>query len=46
MADVVLRAMRRAGGEAPEDIRPFLPWNLSPEDRKELGAPRPSDDTS
>src|SRR4051812_22340058 len=35
-----------AGGEAPEDIRPFLPWNLSPEERKKLGAPCPGDDTS
>jgi transposase len=35
-----------AGGEAPEDIRQFLPWNLSPEDSKKLGAPCPGDDTS
>jgi transposase len=28
-----------AGGKAPEDIQPFLPWNLSDERRSELGAP-------
>jgi transposase len=28
-----------AGGKAPEDIQPFLPWNLSNERRSELGAP-------
>jgi transposase len=28
-----------AGGKVPEEIPPFLPWNLSPEQRKELGAP-------
>ena len=27
-----------AGGKVPEDIRPFLPWNLSPEQRNELRA--------
>jgi transposase len=26
-----------AGGKAPEDIQPFLPWNLSHERRAELG---------
>jgi len=26
-----------AGGRAPEDIQPFLPWNLSDERRMELG---------
>ena len=26
-----------AGGRAPEDIQPFLPWNLSDERRLELG---------
>jgi len=25
-----------AGGKAPEDIQPFLPWNLSPQKRGEL----------
>jgi transposase len=37
-----------AGGKAPEDIRPFLPWNLSNERRSELGAPitAPAADTS
>ena len=28
----------RAGGKVPEDIQPFLPWNLSPEKKRELGA--------
>ena len=28
-----------AGGKAPEDIQPFLPWNLSDERRSELAAP-------
>ena len=28
-----------AGGKAPADIQPFLPWNLSPERRAELGDP-------
>jgi transposase len=28
-----------AGGKAPEDIQPFLPWNLSDERRLALGAP-------
>jgi transposase len=26
-----------AGGKVPKDIQPFLPWNLSPERRAELG---------
>ena len=28
-----------AGGKAPEDIQPFLPWNFSDERRSELAAP-------
>jgi transposase len=28
-----------AGGKAPEAISPFLPWNLSPEQKNELGEP-------
>ena len=28
-----------AGGKVPEDIQPFLPWNLSEERKKELGEP-------
>jgi transposase len=28
-----------AGGKAPDDIQPFLPWNLSDESRVALGAP-------
>jgi transposase len=37
-----------AGGKVPEDIQPFLPWNLSQEDKKNLGEPDPTegDDTS
>ena len=26
-----------AGGKVPENIQPFLPWNLSEEKKKELG---------
>ena len=28
-----------AGGRVPEDIQPFLPWNLEAERKKELGEP-------
>ena len=37
-----------AGGKVPEDIQPSLPWNLSQEDKKNLGEPDPTegDDTS
>jgi transposase len=28
-----------AGGKAPKDIQPFLPWNLSDERRSAIGAP-------
>src|SRR5271168_4573388 len=28
-----------AGGKAPENIQPFLPWNLSEETKRELGEP-------
>jgi transposase len=34
-----LESCAAAGGKAPEDIQPFLPWNLSDERRSELGAP-------
>ena len=37
MADVVLRALRRAGGQVPAEIQPFLPWNLDAAKRNELG---------
>lgn len=30
-----LQACARAGGRAPEDVAAFMPWNLSPEKRKE-----------
>jgi transposase len=32
-----LESCAAAGGKAPEDIQPFLPWNLSDERRAELG---------
>jgi transposase len=32
-----LQSCAAAGGQAPTDIQPFLPWNLSPEKRTELG---------
>jgi transposase len=32
-----LESCAAAGGQAPADIAPFLPWNLSPEKRLELG---------
>jgi len=37
-----------AGGKVPEDIRPFLPWNLDAAKRSELGeaGPPERDDTS
>ena len=37
-----------AGGKVPEDIQPFLPWNLEAEKKKELGEPAvpKGDDTS
>jgi transposase len=34
-----LESCAAAGGKAPEDIQPFLPWNLSDEHRLALGAP-------
>jgi len=34
-----LESCAAAGGKAPEDIQPFLPWNLSEERRLALGAP-------
>jgi transposase len=33
-----LESCAAAGGKAPEDIQPFLPWNLSDERRLALGA--------
>jgi transposase len=32
-----LDSCAKAGGKAPADIQPFLPWNLSPEQRRALG---------
>jgi transposase len=32
-----LESCAAAGGKAPEDVEPFLPWNLSPERRAALG---------
>ena len=34
-----LESCAAAGGKAPENIQPFLPWNLSDERRTALGAP-------
>lgn len=34
-----LSACANNGGRAPEDIRPFLPWEMSEERRKRLGLP-------
>jgi transposase len=34
-----LESCAAAGGKAPEDIQPYLPWNLSDERRVALGAP-------
>jgi transposase len=34
-----LESCAAVGGKAPEDIQPFLPWNLSDERRLALGAP-------
>lgn len=31
-----LQSCAEAGGQAPPDIQPFLPWNLSPQKRAEL----------
>jgi transposase len=33
-----LESCAAAGGQTPSDIAPFLPWNLSPQKRAELGA--------
>jgi transposase len=41
-----LQSCAQTGGKAPETIATFLPWNLSPEDRKRLSAaPRRGADT-
>jgi len=40
-----LESCAAAGGKAPEDIQPFLPWNLSDERRVALGAPAPAPST-
>jgi transposase len=43
-----LQSCAEAGGQAPADITPFLPWNLSSEQRTSLAADQPpeSSDTS
>ena len=33
------RRCPEAGGKVPEDIQPFLPWNLEAEKKTELGEP-------
>jgi hypothetical protein len=41
-----LDSCAKEGGKAPADIKPFLPWNLSPEQRRAFGGkdtPRASD---
>jgi transposase len=40
-----LESCAAAGGKAPEDVQPFLPWNLSDERRVALGAPAPAPST-
>ncbi len=40
-----LESCAAAGGKAPEDVQPFLPWNLSAERRVALGAPAPAPST-
>jgi transposase len=37
-----LESCAAAGGKAPEDIQPFLPWNLSDERREALAMPTPT----
>jgi len=43
-----LQSCAAAGGQAPTDIQPFLPWNFTPEQRLQLSsdAPPPAPDTS
>jgi transposase len=43
-----LQSCAEAGGQAPNDIEPFLPWNLSADMRAQLqlGMPTPKPDTS
>lgn len=43
-----LHSCAEAGGQAPKDIEPFLPWNLSEEQRRKLSptAPGQKTDTS
>jgi transposase len=39
-----LDACAAAGGKAPSDIQPFLPWNMSKEERQTMSQPIPSED--
>ncbi|MCP4752900.1 MAG: transposase, partial [Proteobacteria bacterium] len=41
-----LNACAANGGKAPDDIRDFLPWNMSPEQRKRLSLKIPINDSS
>jgi transposase len=43
-----LQSCAEAGGQVPNDIEPFLPWNLSEDQRTKLrmGMPTPKPDTS
>jgi transposase len=36
-----LDACANAGGNAPRDIQPFLPWNLTPQQRQSMAQPIP-----
>ncbi len=39
-----LQSCAAAGGQAPTDIQPFLPWNLTPEQRRQLASDAPSEE--
>jgi transposase len=36
-----LQACAENGGQSPEDLSPFLPWQMTPERREELARPVP-----
>ncbi len=40
-----LQSCAAAGGQAPTDIQPFLPWNLTPEQRRQLASDAPSEES-
>jgi transposase len=41
-----LQACAHAGGQAPNDVGPFMPWNLSQEKRKEWSLGKEKEDSS